>query len=78
MPMLSHVLYCISSRDPVTTDDTSVLGGLGMDQGEQKRRSAAAATAGSGVAWRDLRAMQVRSGLGGRAAWDLGAANVDR
>lgn len=32
----------------------------------------------SGVEWRDVPAMRVKSGLGGRAACDLGTTNVDR
>lgn len=43
----------------------------GAEQQQQQQQSL-------GVAWRDVRAMQVRSDLGGRAAWDLGAAVVDR
>lgn len=76
MPMLG--LACIScSGAPSTTGDASVLGGLGADQGQQERQVQSSRQS-LGVAWRDARPMQVRSGLGGRAAWDLGAAVVDR
>lgn len=76
MPMLlvCCVTHCVSSREPLTTDDASVLGG----QVQSSSSRAAAAVCNSslwrGVAWRDVRAMQVKSGLGGRAAWDLGTA----
>lgn len=61
MPVV--VLYCVSAAArPSTTDHASVLvlGGLVVD------------VQPSVVEWRDVPAMRVKPGLGGRAACDLG------